>query len=298
MRGLWAKRLAATMLGAGLLVASGPVRADVVDPATAPTIRSLTYNVCGGYAPCRSGLDTAAWTAALKQQVDAWDTDVVMLQELCIGQWIALRGAMPNYRGVWTSTVQSAQGCAKWDVNGDSRFGLGVFVRASSVERFTAELTVPAGTERRAVLCAKGPVDGRTTLACTTHLAQYITPDNGSSQVMAHLDRWAEGLPVIIGADVNERPNSPALDPIRAGSPAMGGFAEVDENDRDYFDQSCIDSGARECHSGEPTVVINGVPAKFDDIFLTADDFHTVRGDAIDPGLSDHQLLRGAAYAE
>ncbi len=297
MRSWWSRWLTAAIIGAGLLVAVPAARADIVDPGTAPPIRVVSYNVCGASSVCRSPLTTARWVAAIKREITAWNADTVMLQELCIGQWIALRAALPGYSPVWTSTVR-ASGCAKWSPTGDSRFGLGVFVRAPAVDRFVANLTVPAGQEPRAVLCARGPVDGRLTLACTTHLAQYIQPDNGSGQAMAFIDAWAAGLPVILGADVNEVPNSAALDPIRAGGPGTGAFAEVDENDRDHFTQACLDAGASECRSGEPTVTINGTPKKFDDIFVTAADFHTVRGDAVEPGLSDHLLLRGAAHPE
>ncbi|MBE1490425.1 FG-GAP-like repeat-containing protein [Plantactinospora soyae] len=298
LRTRWVALLA---VGASLLLPVASARADVVDPATAPNIRTLTYNVCGAHAPCQSDRDLASWTRAIKQEIDAWQTDVVMLQELCIGQWTSLRGALTGYRGVWASTVASASRCAKWDAGGDTRFGLGIFIQASTtdrVDRFAAQLDVPDDEEPRGVLCARGPVQGRTTLACTTHLAQYIPPDNGSGQVVALLDRWSAGLPVILGADLNEVPRSAAQASVLTGVPGTGRFAEVDENDRDHFDQACLVAGATACRSGEPTVVINGVEKKFDDIFVTADDFHTVRGDAIEPDLSDHKLLRGAAYAE
>jgi endonuclease/exonuclease/phosphatase family metal-dependent hydrolase len=284
-------------LCAALLLPGGSAYADEVDPATAPGVRSITYNVCGGYEGCQSSLDTAAWTGLMVDQVTAWDADAVLLQELCVGQWAALRDALPGYSAVWTSTTTTS-GCAKWSADGDARFGLGVLVRTDSVERYVADLTVPAGQEPRSVLCAKGPIDGRTTLACTTHLAQYIVPDNGSAEALAHIDAWALGTPVILGGDFNAGPDYPALDPIRAGLPGTGRFAEVDENDTAHFTNACLAAGSSECASGEPTVDIAGTPKKFDDIFVTADDYYGVRGDAVDPGLSDHKLLRGAAYAE
>ncbi|MGW5424561.1 FG-GAP-like repeat-containing protein [Streptomyces sp. NPDC003943] len=286
------------MLAAAVLPAAAPAAADTVDPATAPSVRTISYNVCG-QSTCQSALDLPTWTAKVKEQTLAWDTDALLLQELCFGQWAALRDALPGYTGVWTSTVNDSAGCGKWST--DTRFGLGVFVKAPAVDRYAANLTVPAGEEGRAVLCARGPVDGRTTLVCNTHLAQYITPDNGSSQALAKADTWAAGLPVILGGDFNAGPDYPALDPIRAGLPGTGPFAEADENDRDYFTQACLDSGATECRSGEPTTYAG---KKFDHVFLSARDFHTVRADALEPEpagtapLSDHLLLRAAAYPE
>ncbi|WP_260605794.1 VCBS repeat-containing protein [Streptomyces sp. WAC01280] len=297
-----AARLAAALALAAALLAglTAPALAeDVVDPATAPPVRTITYNVCGAHT-CQSDLDPAAWTAELREEVLAWDTDALMLQELCIGQWAALRDSLPGYKGVWTSTTTDSD-CAKWSATGDARFGLGVFVKAPAVERYVANLTVPANEEARSVLCARGPVDGRTTLACTTHLAQYIKPDNGSSQVMAHIETWAAGAPVILGTDLNagtEPVYDPALNPIRTGLPGTGPFIEADENDRDFFTGNCLTSGATSCHSGEPTVASG---RKFDHVFLSARDFHTVRADAFEPEssgvkpLSDHKLLRAAA---
>ncbi|CAM5342061.1 FG-GAP-like repeat-containing protein [Streptomyces aurantiogriseus] len=291
-----------TWIGTGLALCAAlllptTAHADELDPATAPTVRSLTYNVCGAYHVCQSDLDTATWTQRMVEQIEAWDADAVMLQELCLGQWTALRDALPGYSAVWTSPA-SASGCAKWAADGSTRFGLGVLVKTDSVERYVANLTVPDGEEPRSVLCAKGPVDGRPTLACTTHLAQYIQPDNGSAEALAHIDRWALGLPVVLGGDFNAAPDYPALDPVRTGLPGTGRFAEVDENDKDWFTDACLTAGSGECRSGEPTADISGTPKKFDHVFVTAGDFYGVRGDVVDPGLSDHRLLRGAAYPE
>ncbi|MCX4980925.1 VCBS repeat-containing protein [Streptomyces sp. NBC_00572] len=295
----WGVRLTAVLaLLAGTVTVAA---ADTVDPATAPPVRTITYNVCGAH-DCQSDLDLATWTAELRDQTLAWDTDALMLQELCFGQWAALRDALPGYSGVWTSTTTDSD-CAKWSPT-DTRFGLGVFVKAPAVERYAANLTVPANTEARAVLCARGPVDGRTTLACTTHLAQYIKPDNGSAQAIAKIDTWAAGVPVILGTDLNagtEPVYDPALDPIRRGGPGTGPFAEADENDREFFTEECVTSGATSCRSGEATVASG---RKFDHVFLTAGDFHTVRADALEPEspgtkpLSDHKLLRAAAHPE
>ncbi|MFI8517059.1 FG-GAP-like repeat-containing protein [Streptomyces sp. NPDC085481] len=295
---------ALALLAAAVLATAGPAAADVVDPATAPSVRTISYNVCGA-STCRSALDLPTWTAKVKEQTLAWDTDALMLQELCFGQWAALRDALPGYTGVWTSTT-TATGCDKWST--DTRFGLGIFVKAPAVDRYAANLTVPAGQEARSVLCARGPVDGRTTLVCNTHLAQYIEPDNGSAEALSHVDTWAAGLPVIFGGDLNAGTTpgyDPVLNPIRAGLPGTGPFAEADENDHEWFAQAGCEAAATECHSGEPTVNIGTTNAKkFDHVFLSARDFHTVRADALEPEpegtapLSDHLLLRAAAYPE
>lgn len=296
-----ARLVAALALAAALLAGlTAPAFAeDVVDPATAPPVRTITYNVCGAHT-CQTDLDLPTWTAEIRDQTLAWDTDALMLQELCFGQWAALRDALPGYSGVWTSTTTDPD-CADWSATGDTRFGLGVFVKAPAVERYVANLTVPTNEEARSVLCARGPIDGRTTLACTTHLAQYIKPDNGSAQAMAHIDTWAAGAPVILGTDLNAGTTpdyDPVLDPIRTGLPGTGPFVEADGTDRTLFTEACNQSGATSCHTGEPTIASG---KKFDHVFLSARDFRTVRADAFEPEspgtkpLSDHKLLRAAA---
>ncbi|MFH9722166.1 FG-GAP-like repeat-containing protein [Streptomyces sp. NPDC017254] len=299
----WGVRLTAVLaLLAGTVTAAA---ADTVDPVTAPPVRTLTYNVCGQSSACRSALELPDWTAKVRDQVLDWDADAVMLQELCFGQWDALRTALAGhgYTPVWTSTKPATSGCAHWSTT-DTGFGQGLFVKAPAVQKYTAQLTVPTGEEARSVLCARAPVDGRTTLLCTTHLAQYIRPDNGASQVMAHIDTWAAGIPVILGGDLNAGPGATydaTLDPIRNGTPGTGPFAEADENDRDHFTAACLEADVATCHSGAPTTA-EGM--KFDHVFLSSRDFHTVRADAIEPEplgtppLSDHKLLRAAAHPE
>ncbi|MER8042956.1 FG-GAP-like repeat-containing protein [Streptomyces sp. NPDC094032] len=295
MRLLQRALVALTLLVSAVLTTAGPATAeDLVEPATAPPARVISYNVCGNSLPCRSQLDLPTWTAKVKEQALSWDADALMLQELCFGQWTSLRTALADagYVGVWGFTTK-VSGCAQWGT--DTGFGLGVFVKAPAVDRYTASLTT--AYEPRSVLCARGPLDGRTTLLCTTHLDQKITPDNGSSQVMAQIDGWAAGIPVVLGGDFNAAPSYPALDPIRTGLPGTGPFVEADGTDRDFFTKECVDGGAAECRSGEPTTYDG---KKFDHVFYSARDFHTVRADALDVPegtvpLSDHKVLRAAA---
>ncbi|MFI8965639.1 FG-GAP-like repeat-containing protein [Streptomyces sp. NPDC053493] len=301
MRLLQRATAALALLVSAVLTTAGPAAADVVDPATAPPARVISYNVCGASSVCQSKLDLPTWTAKVKEQTLAWDTDALMLQELCFTQWTAVRDALADagYTAVWGFATKTS-GCGHWGGT-DNGFGLGVFVKAAAVDRYTAQLTTP-GTEPRPVLCARGPIDGRATLVCNVHLDQKITPDNGSAEALAHADTWAAGLPVILGGDFNagtEPAYDPVLDPVRQGTPGTGPFVEADENDQDFFTPACTSAGAAVCHSGEPTVASG---KKFDHVFLTARDFRTVRADALEPEpegtapLSDHKLLRAAAY--
>ncbi|MCX5226233.1 hypothetical protein [Streptomyces sp. NBC_00233] len=107
--------------------------ADTVDPATAPPVRTITYNVCGAH-DCRSDLDLAARTAEIRDRGLAWDTDALMLQELCFGRWAALRDALPGYRRV---DVHHDRLRLRPGVPDRHPVGLGVLVKAPAVERYT-----------------------------------------------------------------------------------------------------------------------------------------------------------------
>ncbi|MFJ7065603.1 FG-GAP-like repeat-containing protein [Streptomyces sp. NPDC101115] len=300
MRLLQRAMAALALLVSAVLTTAGPAAADTVDPAAAPSVRVISYNVCGA-STCQSTLDLPTWTAKIKAQTLAWDADALMLQELCFTQWTSVRNALADagYTAVWGFATKTP-GCAHWGGT-DNGFGLGVFVKSAAVDRYTANLTTP-GTEPRPLLCARGPIDGRTTLVCNVHLDQKITPDNGSAEALAHADTWAAGAPVIFGGDFNAGTDAtydPMLDPVRQGLPGTGPFGEADENDRDYFTQPCKDALVTTCHSGEPTVASG---KKFDHVFLSTRDFHTLRADALEPepegtaALSDHKLLRAAAH--
>ncbi|MGW0940730.1 hypothetical protein ACWD3X_37765, partial [Streptomyces sp. NPDC002666] len=57
-------------------------------PAGTPPVRTISYNVCGAYAAkCQSDMPLAAWADGLQGHITNWDTDVVMLQEMCKGQY-------------------------------------------------------------------------------------------------------------------------------------------------------------------------------------------------------------------
>lgn len=296
---------------AALLLPFAAVRADVTDAGGGP-VRIVAYNVCGAWRGdparpddlgCRSPYRLAEWTGVIEREVDAWDTDVAMFQELCAGQWESLRRRLPGFQPVWLTTKPYAQGCEAWSGNGDLRFGMGVFVRTSQPVRpltaiVTPQVAVPLGGELRGVLCARGPVDGRTTLACTTHLAPAnYGPDFGAGQVLAHVGRWSAGGPVILGGDFNATPDAAVMDRVYAGTAATGRLAEMDGTDRDYFRAECLEAGRTDCRSGEPTAP--GQRTKIDYIFVSARDFRTVRGEAIETALTavrpDHLLLRAAA---
>jgi endonuclease/exonuclease/phosphatase family metal-dependent hydrolase len=291
-------------------LAPAAARADVVTPSTAPSVRMLTYNACGNLC-AHTGVDAEQWAAAIKSSVDHWSADTLLLTETCYGQYAALRDSLTGYQPVWLATSSGPAGCAKWTATDDKRFGMAVFVKsAAPVERLTADL--PASTadrNKRALLCAKGGIEGRTSLACVTHLTHLGDEDENDTDqidtartqqakaVRAQVDAWSlsQDLPVILGGDFNAQPLDPEMDEFYGFQGGTGRYGEVDETDGEQFPEGTC-GGLNYCRSGERTHA-NG---KLDYLFVSADHFKTVQGDALGrtDNMSDHHLLRGAAAWE
>lgn len=303
-RGLRGAAAGFVLAAAGLFASvpsTGVVSAEA--PEATPPVRTISYNVCGAYtAKCQSDMPLVAWADGLQGHITDWDTDVVMLQEMCKGQYDRLRQALPGYAGVWTST-QTSDGCSKW---GDDRsFGQALLIKApqSEVTGMSAELTPPGFTEeKRSVVCAKAPVDGRAVLACSTHLRRADATMNDTPALLERIETWANGLPVVLAGDFNARPDYAHMDPVYAGRPGTLSFDEADGTDQQYFTDACRTAGSTECRSGAPTLVDNETGtkyvSKFDFAFFTHQDFRDLFSETVETGFTkvkDHLLVRSAA---
>ncbi|MEV6847714.1 endonuclease/exonuclease/phosphatase family protein [Actinoplanes sp. NPDC051411] len=295
------------------LSAAGPARADTPDPANWPKPRFLSYNVCGAAGQCGIYQNSAtAWSNTMISAIDNWDADLIMLQEVCYGQWTTLRAALQNrtsgspYDSIWGASLASTNGCKKW--GSDLRYGLVILAKggAGTINNSYREVTYlpnPSGGEARILLCGRASVTGRLVRACDTHI-DYVgsDPQQQVAAVAAKTRGYTE--PVVLGGDFNLEPQDARLNPIYDHSGGTGVFQEVDENDTSYFTAGC--AGLDRCRSGEPTETVTPDcqgsgsvthTAKIDYIFVSAAFFTTVRGDAAacTVGMSDHHLLRGAA---
>ncbi|MES9808275.1 endonuclease/exonuclease/phosphatase family protein [Streptomyces sp. CS081A] len=287
------RALLATVFSVGLLFTAGtaPATADVVDRDTAPSLRFISYNICGASKTCETRDDAgkAEWRNAIVHAIDYWDTDLVMLQEVCYGQWLTLRDHLASRSGVkydttWGAALSSVPGCKRWDPTpetdepGELRFGLAVFAKggpgtidlSSKSVTFLAE---PVQAEDRILLCAKATVDARTVRACNTHIDFNAPNTKAQTAEVARITRdFANaGNPVVLAGDFNQLPKHPDMNPLYNhgadvdGNPATGVFQEVDENDKSQFTKpdpvaepdtvpasGCEQSWDR-CRSGEPT---------------------------------------------
>ncbi|MBT2466725.1 VCBS repeat-containing protein [Streptomyces sp. ISL-66] len=296
--------VAAGLVLAASLFGSAPMTpaASAEAPAGTPPVRILSYNACGNAENCQSEMTTAAWADGLQGHITDWDSDVVALQEMCKGQYDALRGRLPGYAGVWASK-QKADRCGKW--GDDKSFGQVLLIKGvqqTEITPMSAEVTPDGFTgEKRSVVCAKAPLDGRTVLACGTHLRQDAATQNDTPALMARIDGWANGLPVVMTGDFNSVPRHTNLDPVFAGLPGTLSFEEASGRDQQYFTPECTASGATVCRTGAPTAwdSANGqYGPKFDLALFTPQDFGDLRSSTVDTHLTkapDHLLLRTAA---
>ncbi|MCX4979643.1 endonuclease/exonuclease/phosphatase family protein [Streptomyces sp. NBC_00572] len=337
------RALLAAVFSVGFLIAavSVPAQADVVDEETAPKPRFITYNVCGASSTCEDRVGTdekREWRDAVVHAVDYWETDLVMLQEVCYEQWKLLRDHLATRSGVrydtvWGAALPSAAGCARWDpdpndgVAPDLRFGLAIFAKGGpgTIDTSTRSVTFlpeptndpdyrpdptkppsPINAENRILLCVKTLVTGRSVRACNTHID--FNRDNTTDQIakVAAITRgFAAAEPVVLAGDFNQSPKHADMDPLYDhGTGSTGVFREVDENDKDRFTGTDCPRTADRCRSGEPTASTacsehTEANKKIDYIFLSHHWSTTVRGDAVAcSGVADHHLLRGAAAWE
>ena len=267
-------------------------------PALAPArLNVLSYNVCGG--SCRRHLTLAQWTSRMSDRFTKTDADVVLFQELCRGQYDALRRALAGrYEARWAGTVGDNQGCGKqWGSGADSGanrrgFGLAVFVKGEGAIRQDRTWWLPrlGEDEPRALLCVDAVPRGRAVRVCNTHLDWRSDVQQVQAEFVAKLvSPWAAHVPVVLGGDLNAEPTESSMAFFYDHSGGRGVFQEVDETDKKYFGRICPKTAHR-CRSGEGT---DG-DKKLDYIFLSRRHFSAAAGDAArEADVSDHALLRG-----
>ncbi|MEU2119544.1 FG-GAP-like repeat-containing protein [Streptomyces sp. NPDC016459] len=281
------------VLVAGLFMATtAPATAQV---GSASQVSLVSYNVCGGWEECRSDLAVGpektqgqradAWAAEALAKAGLAGTDVIMLQELCKGQYDALLPKLPGHAGYFAGR-QTYEGCGAW--GSDTTIGQAVIFRGATADQVSGapvEVAVPNERSRLAV-CAKGPIADRHTLACSVHLSQP-TAAGDMHELTGHIQAHAGGASVIVAGDFNHRPDdiNPAL---AAGVPASGPLAEADA------------AANRPTTGWDAKKVPAGYTKKFDHAFFSTEDFHSLSAEIEDPQLAkatvkDHALLRAFA---
>ncbi|CAM5280559.1 hypothetical protein SAVIM338S_00132 [Streptomyces avidinii] len=280
--GSTASRLAIglALLAGAVTGGSQPVAADPVAPQA---VRTVTYNACGA-SKCKNTVDTAQeWAAKFRSRMvsEGGTADVIALQELCAGQYEALASLLVGYTSVRVGE-QEPDGCGGWGGT-SKKFGNAVFVKGTAADFSTHQALVnpaePKLEEQRWVACVKGPIGGRTTLACGTHLATTI-PSNGTPVMLDHMERWAAGAPALVLGDFNAVPDHPALKPMRTGLCGTGSFLEADST------------------LNRPTAWASADPVKYrlkyDHAFFGSRDFAGFKAKTADIDLTpveDHKLL-------
>jgi hypothetical protein len=293
--------------------APAPTTAAAARTAAADTaFRVVTYNVCGSYVgncsyQTTGRPDSQQWAARLKSQIlteDGRQPDVIMFQEMCATQREVVREAMPGYGVAWVPFFTHGL-CPRWDrgytAADYNEFGTAIFIKGAAADLpEQVETLTPiaaAGAQVRKLLCTSGVVGGRDTLVCNVHTAGEIA-DAGAPQMMAAINRFAQGRPVLFGGDLNADPFDPNLNAYYGIEGGFGPFTEVDQANRRFFDPRC--ARLTLCRSGDMTTE-GAEPRKFDYLFGTAGRISWTGSRAITPAAGslthqpDHRALRGDA---
>jgi hypothetical protein len=213
---VWLAGAAAAGRSAGSL--SSPDRPSVVGLRPGPTVRALQFNLCdSGIAGCFSGRSVSVAAAVIRYE----RPEVVTLNEVCRDDVSVLARAMSAaHRGtavasVFKAAVDRRTGGPFRCLNGQ-QYGIGLLALPGSASpgHRTYGGVYPsqdlADPEERVWLCVDVHVGF---LACTTHTASASTAVALAqcrfllSSALPMLRIRADHAPVILGADLNLRPD-------------------------------------------------------------------------------------------
>ncbi|MGH3243740.1 MAG: endonuclease/exonuclease/phosphatase family protein [Spirillospora sp.] len=196
-------------------------------PAAAVTINAVTWNVCGDAAPgCPLAADPAALAKQVEQRMHATEVggrkvapDAVLLQEVCEGHVRVFRKTGWMARWAWAFAA-SPKGAPCSAGQGRSGVAIGTSAPLAGTER--SDLPSSPGRERVA-LC--GEVPSWTTRVCVTRLDPSENAGWRRKQATALASLAGTGR-VLVGGDLGDAPESPALDPLYRT------YAECDQSGR------------------------------------------------------------------
>lgn len=276
----------ALVAAALLLVTSFPAEADT-------NFKVGTFNMAGGHKDHGASQDDRA-PDALVRSIAQRRPAAVFLQEACDDWNRRLREELPAYNIAFVK-VLDGRGDIQPCQHPHSVFGLAVLYRADlgfepPEDAQQHDLGAAAGEERRMMLCIRAPQ--RSLVACSAHLSNG--PDAAASrraqasridQILATNYR---GQTVLLGADVNDPPQSTVLDRLYHtgyGGTAAGRFKEVDSPCGNLIVESPL------CRDGEETLDVEWAGDKKYDYLFVSPSVTVLGADATDARHSDHDPL-------
>jgi endonuclease/exonuclease/phosphatase family metal-dependent hydrolase len=252
-------------------------------PQAAAEITVMSFNVCGGVCHRGEVTETAGYTARVAV---ARKATVVLLQELCYGQFLRVRSLLADhgYSGTFTAATQSG-GCAVRDPGKHTGFGIAVLVKGKFSARVVKVLPTSAGLEQRRLLGVRAVLGGRSTFVAVVHLSP--SPGSATAAQLAAVAGYLDPLaarPVIVGGDFNARPDNPGLGALY--SPATGGTGHFVEADQ-------MRTGLAR-RGGSATFDTTG--SKIDYVFFAAGSFERTQAVSLASRVSDHRVYLGMAW--
>ncbi|MER6917235.1 FG-GAP-like repeat-containing protein [Streptomyces sp. NPDC000594] len=300
VRSLWAGLASTALLLTGTVALAPAAQADSVSGADAPPVRFVSYNICGNMCTDAQGYDNLRRIDTVVDEASGatWNADQLHLQEVCRPQYEAIRARLQprGFQGLFTATLSGRP-----QVCGGADYGVAVLVKGPVIDSKVLDLTVGGESEPIKVPCVKTYTQSRANWACSVHLYWSDTSlrEREAALLAAQARQWLDaGTPVVLGGDFNGAPRSKMASSFYEPGIADGGqgdFIEADETDRDHFAADpCRTDNRSRCRSGEAT--LNST--KIDYLFLSARHFKDAKADVLpqDPKVSDHRLVRGAAY--
>nr|WP_237536011.1 FG-GAP-like repeat-containing protein [Streptomyces sp. SID3343] len=248
--------------------------------------------------------------AKIEAEVVAAQPDVVFLNEVCSTQFEVLldKLAARGYRGEFRALQDGYFRCRLHnEETGDSgpawgtrSEGVAVLVKGPISGSDFHNLSEPGTPDEQAgMVCANTTLRSRPLRACGAHTHPTGAGPGENRKLAATVNPWvAAGIPVVVGGDLNFRPNDPSMSGMYSHTGGTGRFVEIDDTDKARFGSTCPQTAAR-CRSGEVTYE-TAAPAerdKLDYVFLSAPHFVDYSATVVghDPDVTDHDVLLGEA---
>lgn len=277
----------------------GDVSLQLNEPA-----RIFQFNMCGAKQEPTPGCATQVLSNAVPAVASSildFKPDVITLNEICQSQFHQLRDTL-NVNGYTAfanfSTTRNPEPKCGSDPLLD---GLGNAIFSHTPLSNAEETLLPSAGESETynLTCGETELRGHTIKACVTQLSSSADVRGEQATAVAHqvADYLDAGVPVIVGGDFQARPWESALTPMYTHHGGAGRMHEVDETDREYFqnpESSCALDDLN-CRTGEGTVPLPVALQNKHDYIFVSDDFAALDADATRTSFSSHVPLRGWA---
>lgn len=321
-RKIW--RTATALIILALATVAASISAPTSRADNTVTLTPMVWNIAGSHASFAGGVELMQ---AVHQEINRTGADVVVLNEICTGQYKLLQKALqqqgwPHDRGNFSrlQVMGTHTGCK--GTTAQQKVGMAIFSKRPFTAGLSSHQLFPPdpvfGDRKHFVSCATDKAQRRLRL-CFTHISAVADKYAGQAETAVwHLKQYAEaGNAVMVAGDFNIQPHEPQLDSLYHGSVDTenngnntGLYRELDDTDAFCRGYGAITKATR--GRGEPPPCLGSgdvAKKKIDMIFVnhskirgtyraTVEPIPRCNGTESRPLCSDHHAVTGRVTLE